>query len=214
MESGADVSISATPVNKPTHTTVTLLSFALASNVLYVLCVGLLTAVAEMLASAPDSISPLTGAELFEQKVSHVITMGPPNESNSFIWGMDAYAAERFFALCRVPVYISAEGSKIVTGAHLTKRLNSNHPLRKAYEIWLEKENCGRASWDLIAALYAIKPDSPYLKESDLGVCRYNVDEKCLYTDETENTQYKLISTSCETQTIVEALNEYMVGNF
>ena len=179
-----------------------------------VVCVGLLTGVAEMLTSAPDSISPLSGVELFSQKVSRVITMGAPNVPNCFNWGMDAYSAERFFALCPTPVYISPEGTEIVTGAHLTKRLNSNHPLRKAYEIWLEKENCGRASWDLIAALYAIKPDSPYLKESDLGVCRYNVDEKCLYTDETKNAQYKLISTNCETQIMVDALNEYMLGNF
>ena len=179
-----------------------------------VVCVGLLTAVAEMLESAPDSISPLSGVELFRQKVSHVITMGAANIPNCFNWGMDAYASERFFALCPTPVYISPEGTAIVTGGHLTARLDATHPLRRAYEIWLGEKNCGRASWDLIAALYAIDPDHPYLKVSDLGTGRYNVDKKCLYTDETKNTQFKLLSTNCETQTMVDALNEYMVGNF
>ena len=179
-----------------------------------VLCVGLLTAVAETLMSPPDSISPLSGVQLFKQKVSRVIAMGAPNEPNCFNWGMDAYASERFFALCPTPVYISAEGTKIVTGEHLTTHLSDTHPLRRAYEIWLEKENLGRASWDLIAALYAIDPNHPYLKESNLGACNYIIDKKCLYTDKTENTQFKQISTNCEARIMVEALNEYMVGNF
>lgn len=179
-----------------------------------VLCVGLLTAVAEALASAPDRISPLSGVELFKQKVSRVITMGSPDNANDFNWGMDAYAAERFFALCPVPVYISSEGTNIITGEHLTTRLKSDHPLRRAYELWLEKENCGRSSWDLIAALYAIKPDCPYLTQSDLGICRYHADEKRLYTNKTENAQFKLLSTNCEPELMVKMLNEYMLGNF
>ena len=67
-------------------------------------------------------------------------TMGTPNKPNDFNWGMDAYAAERFFTLCPTPVYISAEGSEIVTGEHLSTRLNSDHPLRQAYELWLGKK--------------------------------------------------------------------------
>ena len=110
-----------------------------------VVCVGMLTAIAEMLESTPDSISTLSGVELFEKKVARVIAMGAPDVPNCFNWAMDAHAAERFFALCPTPVYISPEGTKIVSGEHLTASLNGAHPLRRAYEIWLDEENCGRA---------------------------------------------------------------------
>ena len=178
-----------------------------------VLCVGLLTSVAEALSSPPDSISPLSGVELFRQKVYRVITMGNPEKINDFNWGMDAYAAKRFFDLCPVPVYISPEGADIITGAHLS-RLHSQHPLRRAYELWLGKEGCGRASWDLIASLFAINPSCPHLTQRDLGTCRYSSTEKKLYECDSLKGQFKLLSTSCEPSLMANLLNEYMLGNF
>jgi len=46
----------------------------------------------------------------------------------------------------------------VVTGAHLTDACEEGHPLRTAYEIFMEDEHRGRSSWDLIALLYALKP--------------------------------------------------------
>ena len=62
-----------------------------------VLCVGLMTAIAELLLSEGDEISPLSGEELVRKKVKRVITMGIPENVPDFNWGMDAYAAEVFF---------------------------------------------------------------------------------------------------------------------
>ncbi len=183
-------------------------------NSVTVLCVGMLTAVAEALATSPDAISPHSGVELFRQKVKCVITMGAPEIANDFNWGMDAYATERFFDLCPVPVFISPEGEKIITGGHLTAKLEDTHPLRRAYEIWLGKESCGRSSWDLIATLYAISPDTPYLSQSDLGVCRYSAKEKRSYVSKSKSARCKLLRTSCECELMAKILNECMLGSF
>ena len=179
-----------------------------------VLCVGLLTAASEALTSLPDDISPLSGIELFNKKVSRVITMGNPEKINDFNWGMDAYASEQFFALCPVPVFISPQGSEIITGEHLSSALDSNHPLRLAYELWLGKQHCGRQSWDLIATLYAINPSTPYLTQRNLGLCYYDVAKKKLHIDESENSNFKLISTNFSDDYIKKLLNECMLGNF
>lgn len=182
-------------------------------NSITVLCVGMLTAIAEALCSQADDVSPLSGVELFRQKVKCVITMGTPDNINDFNWGNDAYATEQFFSLCPVPVYISSDGANIITGENLSTALSCHHPLRRAYEIWLGKENCGRPSWDLIAALYAIKPESPYLICSDYSNCTYVTNEKQLHKIK-KNMQCNIIRLNCEPNTMEKLLNEYMLGNF
>lgn len=207
--------IKKTDKNYPHATTVyrKLLSKA-EDNSVIILCVGMLTAVAELLCSHADDSSSLSGIELFKKKVKHVVTMGNPEEINDFNWGNDAYSSERFFALCPVPIYISSEGTNILTGKNLGNALKKDHPLRRAYEIWLGKENCGRPSWDLIATLYAIESDSAYLICKDLGNCFYDINEKCLYTNETKNALCKTIHINCEPQIMEKLLNNYMLGKF
>lgn len=190
------------------------LLFKAEDNSIIVLCVGMLTAVAEALCSEADDVIPLSGTELFKKKVKRVITMGNPDISNDFNWGKDTYAAERFFSLCPVPIYISAEGAAIITGENLSTALKSEHPLRRAYETWLGKKNCGRCSWDLIAALYAIEPESPYLMCKNHGNCFYDANEKRLHTNKAENAQCKTIHINCESEMMKKLLNGYMLGNF
>lgn len=177
-----------------------------------VLCVGMLTAVAEALDSDPDEISPLSGVELFRKKVKKVITMGNPHCINDFNWGKDAIGTKEFFALCPVPVYISAEGGTVITGAHLSAKLPHTHPLRQAYEIWLGQENTGRPSWDLIAALYALEPDSHYLCREPLGDCQYNAEEKKLYIHPSASGNCHNLHLSCSPEQMAQVLDKYMLG--
>lgn len=177
-----------------------------------VLCVGMLTAVAEALKSGADKISPLSGVELFRKKVKKVITMGNPHSTNDFNWGKDAIGTKQFFALCPVPVYISAEGGNVITGSHLSTRLPKIHPLRQAYEIWLAQKNQGRASWDLIAALYALDPVSPYLRSDPLGDCLYNAEEKRLHIHPSTNGNCHRLYLTCPPEEMAQRLNNYMLG--
>ena len=176
-----------------------------------VLCVGMLTAAAEALESGPDEISPFSGAELFKRKVKKVVAMGNPYGINDFNWGKDALGAKRFFDLCPVPVYISAEGGNVITGTHLSARLPHDHPLRRAYEICLG-ENTGRASWDLIAALFALEPDSPYLRLEALGDCRYDAEERILQIHPSADGNCHNLHLSYSPEDMAQVLNKYMLG--
>ena len=139
-----------------------------------VVCVGLLTALAQLLQSEGDEISPLCGRELMRRKVEKVVSMGEPYAKNiNFNWDMDGEGAKVFLTDCPVPVFVSSYGAEIVTGASLSCRLADNHLLRRIYEIYLQGEGKGRASWDLLAVLYALEPNTPYLKAVDRGDCRY-----------------------------------------
>ena len=135
-------------------------------------CVGFLTALAALLQTGPDDLSPLTGKELLRQKVRTLITMGdaPVDGADevSFNYAMDLTASEIFFAKCPVPVIITPEGTDVLTGAHLSRTLPAEHPLRIAYEQW-NGPDTPRPSWDLIAVYKALHPDAPCFRTQTHG---------------------------------------------
>ncbi len=179
-----------------------------------VLCVGMLTAIAQTLNSQADDISPLSGVELFKRKVKYVITMGNPDVIKDFNWGMDALSTENSFKLCPCEIFISAEGKDVLSGEHLSSRLVNEHPLRRAYEIWLGGPNRPRNSWDLVAALYAIQPDTQLLRCEDFGDGFYNACENRFYKTKTSERNIKQIFLNCEPTKMSEALNNCMLGAF
>lgn len=139
-----------------------------------VVCVGLLTALAELLETAGDDICPLTGEELLAKKAQRVISMGYPEKTGgNFNWEMDGEAAELFMNRCPVPVYVSGYGGSVITGHTLSEKFPADHPMRMAYEAFTGKENCGRSSWDLIAVLHAVEPDAPVLTAVEKGTSRF-----------------------------------------
>ncbi len=133
-------------------------------NSVTVLCVGLLTSAANALMSEGDEISPLSGVELFKKKVKRVVSMGTPDKVGDFNWGMDREASESFFASCPAPIYVSQYGGEIITGKTLPKKFGKTHPVRRIYEIFARDNPVGRSSWDLIATLFAVEPDTPLFK--------------------------------------------------
>lgn len=140
-----------------------------------ILCVGLLTALDALLRSEGDEISPLSGEALLRQKVEKVVSMGYPAwEGINFNWDMDSEGAEHFIAHCPVPLCVSGEGDDVITGSSLSSRFAEEHPLRQAYEIYTEAPNRGRSSWDLIATLYALEPETPLLEGVERGTCCYD----------------------------------------
>lgn len=183
-------------------------------NSVTVLCVGMLTAIAETLESQADDICPLNGLELFKRKVKHVITMGNPDKVNDFNWGKDAVASKHFFDLCPCDIIVSAEGTNVLTGDNLSSALDENHPLRKAYEIWLQGPNRSRSSWDLVATLYAINPDTPLLQCNDIGNGCYDAHEKLFCKTETEQKKIKQIFSNCKPEIMAETLNRCVLGSF
>ena len=132
-----------------------------------VLCVGMLTAVADTIKAE---------RELFERKVKNVVVMGNPYKQNDFNLSMDSQSAKEFFALCPSPVYISYLGREIITGNFLSRDLEKDHPVRRAYEIWCGQG--GRSSWDLIAALFAMEQHTDLFCTEQEGAVAFDPESK------------------------------------
>lgn len=179
-----------------------------------IVCVGFLTALAELLNSPPDLYSPLTGRELMRQKVRCVISMGElpqlDERCTSFNYAMDLTGTERFFECCPVPVLISPEGTDVITGGHLTDVVQPEHPLRIAYENWNGPRQ-GRSSWDLIAVLYAMKPEHPWLCVHPLGMVRADAEHQRMWCAPKSFRTDKLISVTADSAELAAYLNTLLV---
>lgn len=120
--------------------------------------VGFPTALADLLAREENRA-------LFAKKVLRVVSMTnvgyPEQTAPNFNYDTEPIGTRAFLAACPVPVFASRDGTDIITGAHLTDACPADHPLRLSYEAYMEGERRGRASWDLVAALFALEPDSP-----------------------------------------------------
>lgn len=120
--------------------------------------VGFPTALADLLAEEENRA-------LFARKVVRVVSMTnvgyPEQTAPNFNYDTEAVGTCAFLDACPVPVFASRDGVDIITGAHLTDALPADHPLRLSYEAYMEGERRGRASWDLVAVLFALEPQSP-----------------------------------------------------
>lgn len=149
-------------------------------NSVTVVCVGLLTALDAFLENEENR-------RLFSKKVKAVVSMGvasyPQTEICNFNYRMDYMAANRFFARCPVSVYVSSEGTDVITGGSFSSRYEKDHPLRIAYETYLLEENKGRSSWDIIAVLFALGYDSELFTSTSYGQISYLLPDKTLWRE-------------------------------
>ena len=157
-----------------------------------IVCVGLMTALAELLESPADDISPLNGVELCRKKVKCVVSMStapyPRYDQPNFNYMMDAAGAHTALEKCPAPIYVSPEGTEVITGHSFARTLPPEHPLRRAYMQFagslFGNENAGRSSWDLIAALYALEPENPMFRLEEHGTVHYDQDGLAWWDDE------------------------------
>jgi len=177
-----------------------------------VVCVGLLTAIAELFGTSGDNISPLSGIELFRKKVKMVVSMGnadyPEQRKYNFNYKMDRIGTAEFFENCPVSVHISKAGTSIITGKYFSKNYSENHPLRIAYEAFMGGENIGRSSWDLIAVLYALNHESSIFKTNSYGKIGYNTDNVVFWSNNESRKDYavELTVTDDEMTEIIEKM--------
>ena len=130
--------------------------------------IGFLTAVARLLESGPDESSPLTGDELVAAKVKQLVMEATalfPAGHDVFNWKCDLPSAA---VVLRdwpdaTPIVISA---LVYTGVYTGKRfpacVPAEHPVRRAYEIYLGGADRRQHCADLLAVLYAINGPNPF----------------------------------------------------
>jgi len=133
-----------------------------------VVTVGFLTNLMHLLQSGPDSLSPLNGRELVEQKVARLVTMGGRfPEGREFNLHRDSVATQYVVDHWPTPILFSGFeiGWEILTGKELVAKRGPDNPVREAYRIAMamsEEDAEGRKSWDQTAVLVAVRGAAPY----------------------------------------------------
>jgi inosine-uridine nucleoside N-ribohydrolase len=122
--------------------------------------IGTLSALARLLDSAADELSPLTGFELVRRKAGHLVTMAVgsfPRGRDPFNWAMDRAAAARVLSHWPGPLTVSEWGETVLTGARFMAVAPETHPVRTAYRLYLGGTDRSRSSWDQLACLWAAR---------------------------------------------------------
>ena len=134
-----------------------------------IITVGFLTNLADLLQSAPDKYSKLTGKELVRKKVKQLVCMaGSFPAGNEFNVRMDAASSKNVFENWDTPILFSGVeiGMKIKTGLPLVNdRSIENSPVKDVFRISIPmspQDSAGRMSWDETAVLIAVKGYKPW----------------------------------------------------
>ena len=139
--------------------------------------VGFSTNFARLLDSPADEHSPLAGVELCRQKCRRLVMMagmfslvGRHKEYNVYV---DLPAAKRVFAAWPTEIVVSGfeVGQAIKFPATSIERdfnYVAHHPLKEAYKLY-QRMPYDRETWDLTAALVAVRPEHGYFQLSRPG---------------------------------------------
>jgi len=134
-----------------------------------IVTVGFLTNMANLLASAPDSVSSLSGMELIKKKVKLLVTMGGKFPSGREFNIFNDPAGSRN-ALENWPTKVLFSGSeigeKIKTGLPLIHDTAiTGDPAKDVFSISIPlnpADSAGRMSWDETTVLVAVRGYEPY----------------------------------------------------
>jgi inosine-uridine nucleoside N-ribohydrolase len=141
-----------------------------------VIAIGPMTNLADVLDSAADEYSPLMGRQLVAAKVGRMVVMAgdfskPKAEFNVFV---DPLAAKKVFEGWPGPIV--ACPFEMGEAIHYPEwsleqdfRISARHPLIEANLATFGKLN-GFMAWDLVATLYAVRPDREYFQVSGAGM--------------------------------------------
>ena len=127
-----------------------------------IVTVGFLTNLSNLLKSAPDELSPLSGADLIDQKVAKLVSMaGKFPEGREFNIFIDSTSSKFVYEKWPGEVIFSGFeiGWEIRTGLRLIKSPAGNSPVKDVFRISIplsEEDRNGRMSWDETAVLIAV----------------------------------------------------------
>jgi len=174
--------------------------------------VGFSTNLARLLESRPDDASPLSGVELATKKVRLLVAMAgnfsrPDSEFNV---DTDIPAAQKVFREWPSPVVFSGFeiGQALLFPASAIEKDFSwvrDHPVAEAYRNYMRMPY-DRPTWDLTAALYAVRPNAAYFGLSPNG--KVTVDEKGIthFTPASDGKQRYMILDPAQKARTLEAL--------
>ncbi|WP_418992255.1 nucleoside hydrolase [Alistipes sp.] len=151
------------------------------------IAVGFSTNLARLLASAPDSFSPLAGRELVRRKVRHLYLMAgdfrePAPDLAEYNVRIDRDAARTVFDEWPTPLTASPfeVGTEICYPVESILRdfgYARKHPLAEAYKVY-KPMPYDRPMWDPSAVLFAVEPEAGCFTPSVPGRIRVGEDSQ------------------------------------
>lgn len=174
--------------------------------------VGFSTNLARVLDSKPDAISPMSGAQLAAKKVRLVVAMAghfPPVQPE-FNVATDIPAAQKLVDAWPSPIIFSGFeiGNALPFPATSIEHDFSwvkDHPVVDAYRNYM-KMPYDRPTWDLTAALYAVRPDAGYFSLSPNGQVRVDEKGNTIFTPSADGKHRYLILDEGQKARTLEAL--------
>jgi len=166
--------ITSTDVPEQTHLLRTLLADQEDTSVVYI-TVGHTKGLYDLLTSAPDSISDLSGFKLAEAKIKKWVALGALNADNpdghyvrdwNFFFNGTIQFTHYLVNNFPRPAYFISGGENVMTGKSLADTPAGNI-VRTAYRDWLwniEKKTLydQRPSWDLVTVYFAVEEPSKH----------------------------------------------------
>ena len=166
-----------------------------------VVAVGFSTNLARMMESQGDEFSPLSGKELFAQKVEKVVIMAGnfTEQKAEYNVRKDHFAAVKFYSECPVPMYFTDYrlGRTILypwQDIYNGYKYVENHPCVKAFEYY-SKMPYNRPLWDPTAVLFAAEPKGGYASISKAGMVQVDFKSNTFFIeDKSSNRHYYIVN--------------------
>ncbi|MEM6840972.1 MAG: nucleoside hydrolase [Bacteroidota bacterium] len=176
------------------------------SSVVYI-TVGHTKGLYDLLTSAPDETSPLSGQELVRRKVKKWVALGALKAKNTdhdykkdwnFFFNGTAPYTQYLIQDFPVSVVLVDAGAEVLTGKSLSATKPGNI-VRTAYRDWLwnvfqKTIDEQRPSWDLTAVYYAIEGTGNYLQEELPGWLEFDAEKGCRWHSESTDKLHTLIT--------------------
>ena len=170
---------------------------------------------ANLLASPPDAISPLSGSALIAQKVSELVLMGggyPSRSGENNLIGNPAAAEAVAAGWPTKVVYSGYEvGYGVFTGHTLSSVHPANSPIRVAYEALVGAGKNNR-SFDITALYHALRPSDPLLTEVGPGTNVVDAFGDNVFTAGTGDEYYLTDPNPVALQNTLEGLMDVLPG--
>ncbi len=180
-----------------------------ADNSVVIVQTGFSTNLARLLDSAPDAASPLPGRELAARKVKLLSVMAGNFAQNKPEYNVqtDVPSAQKLFR--EWPTKIVASGyeigeSMLFPAASIERDFSyvPDHPVAEAYRNYMRMPY-NRPTWDLTAALYAVRPNAGYFSLSSPGTITADAQGRTHFTPGAGGRhQYLMVNDAQRTRTL------------
>ncbi|MFD0713173.1 nucleoside hydrolase [Paenibacillus sp. GCM10027626] len=177
-----------------------------------IIAIGPLINLYHLMNSKSDDIYPWDGETLIKEKVDRLVVMGGVYPSGKE-WNFEMHPIAAKFVVDHWPAPVTfcgyEVGIDVLTGSRLFSHTAADHPVRKAYELYLEKGQT-RSSWDPITVLIGVRGECElwdvehegWVEVNEMGENKWNTGK----ISNKEHSYIKMKGAKAEIEAIIDEL--------